>query len=305
MTDAPIGPLLALLAAVSFACSGVFISKGAAAGGKRRGVLFSVLVTMLFSSTLWLVVEGGELGDAAGEDWWAAIGWFALAGMLSMFFGRAFLYTSIAHLGVTRATALKRLEPFFSVLLAFVLLSEPLSGQDGVGMLAIALAFGLFLRHSLRGPGATAVHGAPSVAEYGWGVGSALAYALSYIARKFGLAIITAPAFATMVSATAGFISFLIAALFASRYREDIRSIFKSLNRWWVMAAICSSIGQISIFAALSYEEISTVVVIVSLEIFISSFLAVVVFRTERRPDAMTYLAAALATAGAILVASG
>jgi hypothetical protein len=45
------------------------------------------------------------------------------------------------------------------------------------------------------------------------------------------------------------------------------------------------------------------VVMIASLEIFISSFLSVVVFRTEARPDLETYIAAAIATAGVIAIA--
>jgi drug/metabolite transporter (DMT)-like permease len=304
MSDSLLGQLLALSSATSFACANVFISKGAKGGGDR-GVLFSVLVTMVLSGVLWLVLEGGALGIEDAQDWWIGIGWFVLAGILAMVFGRSFLYTSIRRLGVTRATAVKRLNPFFSVLLAAVLLAEPITGWDGLGMLAIALAFGLLLRRSVMTSNAAPLEGAPSAVDYAWGIGSALSYALAYIARKYGLALIAAPAFGTMVSAASGFAFFIIAAIFTARYRDNLYNIFKNLNKWLVFAALCVSFGQIFFFAALFYEKVSTVVMIASLEIFLSSFLAVVIFRTEKRPDTETYVAAAIATAGVIAVAAG
>lgn len=302
MSDALTGQLLALLSAVAFACGNVFISKGSSGGGDR-GVLFSVLVTMIFSGLLWLVLEGGSFGTGNPEVWWAGIGWFALAGILAMVFGRTFLFASIRKLGVTRASAVKRLNPFFSVLLAFALLGEPITGLDGIGILSIALAFGLLIRRSLRRGVSDSQSRPPSLGSYGWGVGSALSYALAYITRKYGLLLIGAPAFGTMVSAVSGFIFFSIAAIFVAQYRDNLRNMFRNLNGSLVLAAISVSLGQILLFAALFYEKVSTVVMIASLEIFIASFLSVVVFRTEVRPDLETYIAAVIATAGVIAIA--
>jgi len=304
MSDALTGQLLALLSAFSFACSNVFISKGATGGGDR-GVMFSVLVTMVFSGLLWLTLEGGNFGAEESEVWWAGVGWFVLAGILAMVFGRTFLFASIRKLGVTRASAVKRLNPFFSVLLAFTLLGEPATGLDVLGIIGIALAFGLLIRRSFkRNLGVTEVQSMPpSLGSYGWGVGSALSYALAYITRKYGLLLVGAPAFGTMVSAVSGFTFFAIAAIFVARYRNNFRNMFRNLNVWLVLAAITVSLGQILLFAALFYEKVSTVVMIASLEIFISSFLSVVVFRTEVRPDMETYIAAIIATAGVIAIA--
>ncbi|MEP3167633.1 MAG: DMT family transporter [Marinobacter sp.] len=304
MSDALTGQLLALLSAVAFACSNVFISKGASGGGDR-GVMFSVLVTMVFSGLLWLTLEGGSLGTGNPDEWWAGIGWFVLAGILAMVFGRTFLLASIRKLGVTRASAVKRLNPFFSVLFAFALLGEPITGLDGLGIVGIALAFGLLIRRSFQRSAADieAQAAPPSLASYGWGVGSALSYALAYITRKYGLLLVAAPAFGTMVSAVSGFTFFVIAAIFVSQYRVNFRNMFRNLNVWLVLAAFTVSLGQILLFAALFYEKVSTVVMIASLEIFIASFLSVVVFRTEARPDLETYIAATIATAGVIAIA--
>lgn len=302
MSDALAGQLLALVSAISFAFANVFIAKGSTGGGDR-GVLFSILVTMVFSGLVWLVMEGGSVAPGKSEVWWAGIGWFALAGILAMVFGRTFLFASIRELGVVRASAVKRLNPFFSVLLAFLLLGEPITGLDGLGILSIAIAFGLLIRRSFsRGLPEDAVH-VPSLSSYGWGVSSALSYALAYITRKYGLLLLGAPALGTMVSAVSGFIFFMVAAIFIGQYRQNLRNIFSNLNLWLVLAAVSVSVGQILLFAAIYFEKVSTVVMIASLEIFISTFLSVVVFRTEARPDLATYAAATIATAGVIAIA--
>ena len=304
MSDPQLGQLLALLSAVSFAFGGVFISRGARLGGDK-GVLFSVLVTMIFSFVLWIALEGGSLGQAEAGGRWRGIAWFALAGILAMVLGRTLLYTSIQRLGVTRAGSVKRLNPFFSVLCAYLLLSEPITGWDGIGMAIIAAAFGLLIYRSTArgGSGPRDAHLAPVL--YLWGVGSALAYSFAYVGRKNGLAEIDAPVFGTMISAVSGFVFFVIAAAFHPTHRNNLLRIFSNLNRWLFFAAIFVSCGQILQFAALFYEKVSTVVMINSLEIFMGSFLAVVVFRTERRPDAGTYIAAVLATAGVVAVTFG
>jgi uncharacterized membrane protein len=81
--------------------------------------------------------------------------------------------------------------------------------------------------------------------------------------------------------------------------------MFRNLDRWLVMAAVLVSLGQIALFAALRYERVSVVVMISSLEVFLASFLSVVIFRTETRPDLRTYVAATVAVAGVILIAWG
>jgi drug/metabolite transporter (DMT)-like permease len=290
VSEAQYGQLLALLSACSFAFGSVFVSKGAH-DRRDKGVLFSVFVTMIFSFLLWIIIEGGSFGQTTQDNWWLGMTWFALAGVFAMAFGRTLLYNSIRYLGVTRAGSVKRLNPFFAVLCASIFLAEPITHLDTLGMLAIALAFGLLIYKSRSG--LDSVHAGEKISpfNYTWGVGSALAYALAAISRKNGLIEIDAPVFGTMISAASGFCVFAIAAIFLRTYRENFRTLFSKVNRWLVLAGIFVSGGQILQFAALTYEKVSTVIMINSLEIFIASFLSVVVFRAERRPDIATYIA--------------
>jgi uncharacterized membrane protein len=303
MPDPQTGQLYALLSALSFSFGSVFISKGAKTR-KDKGVLFSVFVTMLFSFVIWYVMEAGETQIDNSEQWLSGVFWFVMAGVFAMVFGRTLLYTSIRHLGVTRAGSVKRLNPFFAVICAYIFLSEPISGMDTLGMGAIGVAFGLLIYESRKR--AQTVHEGEilSPTYYLWGVGSALAYALANICRKNGLIDFNAPAFGTFISASSGFVFFMIAAIFSTVYRENLRNLFSNINRWLFLSGIFVSAGQIFLFSALYHEKISTVVMINSLEIFIASFLSVVVFRAEVRPELTTYIAAIFATIGVILVAT-
>ena len=306
MPDTLIGEALALVSAFFFACAGVAVAKGSTGGGGDRGAVLSVVISIGVSAVLWITLEGGGIGGATGPEWWTGVAWFALAGLFAMNFGRGFLYVSIRRLGVTRASAVKRLNPFFSVILAFLLLGEAVTATDVSGMALIAFGFAILVRQSFLASRVTPADGvAPSPVDYLFGVASALSYASAYVTRKYGLAFIPNPAFGTMVSAVAGLASFAVAAIFAARYRDSFRHMFRRTNRWLVAAGFLISFGQISLFAALFYEDISTVVMIASLEIFIASFLSVVVFRAEARPGTATVIAAFLATAGVIAVAAG
>jgi len=303
MSGQALGQLLAVCSALSFALSNVFISRTSRSGGDK-GVMFSVLVTMAFSGCLWLLLESGGAGLGQAVDFWTGFWWFAFAGVSAMVFGRSLIFESLRRLGVTRASAVKRLNPFFSVMLAAVFLSEAITPLSGVGMAAIALAFAILVRQSFIDRGRLKVQ-SPAPTSYLFGVGGALAYAIAYVSRKAGLENLSAPAFGTFVSAVSGFIFFTGLAVFSSRYRGYFSGMFRNLDRWIVLGAIMVSAGQILLFAALAYETVSTVVMIASVEIFFSILLSVVIFRSEPVPRWPVLVAALLAMAGVVLVASG
>lgn len=301
MTDAIFGQCLALFSATCFAVAAVCVSRSRQSRGDR-GVFFSVLVTMVCSALLWLAA-GPEPVSIGGPDWWRGVGWFVVAGVCAMVLGRAFLFESIRRLGVVRASATKRLNPFFSVVAAALVLSERITPLAGIGMAIIATSFGIMVRESLL-KGSTDRAGAPALA-YAWGAGSAAAYAGAYVTRKLGLTDLPAPAFGTLVSAAAGLVFMLGMATVSTRQRDTVVNVFRYLDRWVVSAALAMSAGQIALFAALLYEKVSVLVMITSLEVFIASFLSVVVFRIEARPGPAIQVAAGLAMLGVVLVATG
>jgi drug/metabolite transporter (DMT)-like permease len=311
------GEAFALLAAVFFAGSGVAVAKGVAHGGRHgdHGALLSILITVIMAAAIWLATSDGGAVAGSGSALYWGIWWFAVSGVLTVFLGRTLLYQSIASVGAIRASMLLRLNPFFSVLLAAVILGEAISGTAGSGMLLILLSFGLLLQRTF---GRASAEGArppthdagslparPSPLDYAYGPASAFSYALGNVARKHALIIVPDSNFGTLISALAGLVSFAVSALFVPRYRVAFLGIFRKTSRWQVAAGICASAGQLSQFAAIKHIEVSRAVMISSAEIFLSMFLAIYVLRTEARPDAPTLLAAAMAMLGVVLVAAG
>jgi drug/metabolite transporter (DMT)-like permease len=303
VSEALLGQGLALASAFSFAFANVLIARSP---GRRdsRGVVFSVFVTAVFAAVIWLVLESYDMQVVGNATWWKGVGFYALAGVLSMVVGRSFLYTSVRRLGVVRSSTVKRMNPFFSSVLAFLILDEIITTLGAAGMALLLFAFLLMMRESAKNQQA-GDDAPPPVWDYSFGVLSALAYGSAYIFRKFGIFELPFPAFGTLVSALTGLIAFLLAGLFVKSLRGQLTGIFSDLDRWMIMASVAVSLGQILFFAAIVYETVIVVVMIASLEIFIASYLSIFVFRLERKISLSMALASGLAFAGVILITIG
>lgn len=297
MLGAYLGEVLALVAAGAFAGANYCVSRTTQSKGDK-GTMFSVFVTLVMSLGLW-VVTGRE--GVSGNDWQAGVLWFISAGLGAMLLGRSFLFASVRRLGVARSSAVKRLNPFFSVILAAGILGELISPLNGFGMLLIGISFVILLLERKSNVNDTQ---ARAPADYVTGVLAALCYALAYIARKLGLDAMPSPMLGTFISAASGFAAFGVAAAFSKAYRDKFLNMFSYLDRWIFTAAVLMSAGQILFFTALAVENVSTVVMIASLEILIAILLSSVVFRTEPLPSKRILLAALLAFIGVCLVAN-
>lgn len=302
------GELCALLSALCFATANVTIMRGAEPGAEDNGAFLSILMTTVIALVVWVYF--------GVRDGWPHINvggllWFACAGILTVFIGRVFLYASVQHLGAVRASAVKRLNPFFSVLLGVFVLGEPLTVGLSIGMLLIFASFGLLVRQSLRKAGqARAETGSPNLSMWGtltnlgyfYGPISALAYATGYVARKQGLLHIPDGAFGTMTGSVVAAIVFVLAAHFVDSYRRAVWNVFATFNPWLFAAGGLSSVGQILNFVALNYSTISRVALINSMEAFLTIFLSVWVFRTREKLSATILMAAGLGVIGTAFV---
>lgn len=312
------GEALALTSSACYSGAIVAIAKSAARKTGDNGALLSIIITAGLACAIWL---GGmwlgtlRTGSGAGYSDWTGIGWFLLSGILTIVLGRALHFQSVARLGPIRASTVNRLNPFFSVLVAALLLGESISPVAGGGIALIACSFvilsGRALRDGSRGglPGGAAGHSpghsqgrSPPLASYGFGACSALCYAFGYAARKLGLNALPDPYFGTFIGAAVGLVAYLAFGLFSDHYRRALRGLIAGTTRWHLVAALCISLGQIAQFAAISYIEVSRVVMISSAEIFFSMILSVYIARTDHRPDAATLCAAGFATAGVVLI---
>lgn len=300
-----IGEALALFSAFAFALGSVAIAKAMRQGSGESGVLLAILMTGILSGIAWLVLKAGS-NSAPVTMQPAGLAWFAASGVLATVWGRLALFKSIHHAGVIRATTTRRLIPFFSVAAAWAALGESIGGRAALGMALVAASFALLLWDA-RG---RMQNDAPSLPDrslglgYMFGVAGAASYALSFVARKMGLEASPDPYLGALIGSFAALLYYAMGGMVAARYR----AAFSQLRRpepWQLLAALCISTGQISQFVALSFTGVSQVAIVNSVEVFISAYLAIAVFRTETMPGPLVLIGTVLATAGVALVAIG
>jgi drug/metabolite transporter (DMT)-like permease len=256
-----------------------------------------------------------------------------------------------------QASAVKRLNPFFSVLLGVLVLGEPFDSIMMIGMLLIFSSFGVLLKQSMAptsgsaaptngsatptngsatptngsatptngsatptNGSATPTNGSATPRSSGsesaarswaakltnlgffYGPVSALAYATGYVARKQGLIALPDPAFGTMLGSVIGAVFFVLAAQFVDSYRHAVRNALTTFSPWLFATGVLSSMGQLLYFMALSHSTISRVALISSMEVFVTIFLTVVIFRSREQLSVPVLLAAGLGVAGTAFI---
>lgn len=305
---ARMGELFALFSAACFATANVTINRGSTAGDADNGAFLSILLTAAVA-VIAMLLSGSALSPKNLNAF--GLAWFALGGVLTAFVGRIFLFASVQSLGAMRASTVKRLNPFFAVILGTLVLGESLGGWMIPGMALIFTSFVFLAADSWHRSAATAVSGgsrAPAVSSRLLDLGlvygpiSAFAYALGYLARKQGLNLIPDPFLGTAVGALAGIGAYLLASIMIPAYRTAITNTLRRVNLWFYFTGLLASFGQLCYFVALSHSSVSRVALIASMEVFITIFLSVWIFRTRERLTANTLFAACLGVVGTGLI---
>jgi len=303
------GDLMSLLAAVCWSIANVTIARGAGGKGDDNGAFLSILLTAALAAIIWIV---GGLSYGWSVPVAAGVWWFAVAGALTIFIGRVMFHTSIQWLGAIRGSSVKRLAPFFSVLLGLLLLDERLSSALGAGMVLIFAGFGVLVWESLArtGPlpaGTQDTRDLPASASWVnagllYGAISALAYAAGNVARKYGLLHMPDAAFGAMFGSLVGAALFVLTARFVASYRQAVHRAFTKFNPWLLTAGIFASVGQLLFFVAIDLSTVSRAAMIVSCEVFLTMGLTVLVFRGREKLSAAAMVAALLGVLGTAVI---
>jgi drug/metabolite transporter (DMT)-like permease len=297
-----LGDALALASATCFAISNVTIARGARPEAEDNGAFVSLLLTTLISGLGWIA-----LGMARGFQpvTGRALLWFAGAGVFTAFVGRVFFYESVQRLGAMRSAALKRLNPFFSVVLGVLVLGETLTRGMTIGLALILSSFAVLVIGTRRIAGAEAGESKGRFLlrwGYVYGVVSALGYSSGYLLRKMGLAEAHDALLGAMVGCLVGAAMFLATAAFNADYARAVRSTFAKPNAVLIAAGVMSSLGQILYFAALNEIAMSRVALISSMEVFVTLFLGFAFLRRHERLTPALLVAAALGVVGTAFI---
>jgi drug/metabolite transporter (DMT)-like permease len=298
-----LGDALALVSATCFAVSNVTIARGARPEAEDNGAFVSLIITTLIAGAGWIAVgmARGFMPVTA-----RALLWFAGAGVFTAFVGRVFFYESVQRLGAMRSSALKRLNPFFAVVLGVIVLGETLTRGMTIGLALIVGSFAVLVAGTRN---VKVIEAAPDAARshlarwgYLYGIVSALGYSSGYLLRKMGLAEAHDALLGAMVGCFVGALMFLVTAIFSADYARAVRATFARPNAWLIGAGVMSSFGQIFYFAALNESPMSRVALISSMEIFVTLFLGFAFLRKRERLTPALFLAAALGVLGTAFI---
>ena len=287
--------------------SSVAIAKGAKRSSAESGVLLSAIMTGLLSGVAWTQVPGGTVPGTESPMTWSAVAWFVASGLLATVGGRIFMFRSIEFAGVIRASTTRRLMPLISLLLSWLIIGEDISPAAGSGMALIALSFLLLFwdnRSSMRISTDDPRRRAMVSRGLAFGVISAILYAISFIARKFGLEATPNALFGAFVGSLTAVGFYAAASIVSARYRTIVANALSAPDPLQLAAAFLMSLGQIAQFGALMITSVGRVTFINSVEIYIAAFLSVAVFRTESLPNGLVIFATVLATSGVVLLAA-
>lgn len=143
-----IGPILALIAAVSFAIGIVLVRKTAGEAGEA----FTVTALSIFAGIpLFAVVI------AINGDWHylatislKALGMLAAVGIIHFIIGRLWAYDAFRYIGANRATPITQISPIVTIALSWIFLGESLTVYIAFG--ALLMLAGVLLIGQEKGP---------------------------------------------------------------------------------------------------------------------------------------------------------
>ena len=186
-----IGIILALLSAVASGLSVVLVRKHSAGSNAFN---MSLVITIVGMVILWpLAMALPELGAVNLEGFLL----FAVSGVLSPGLVRLFYYKGLRTLGASGNSAIFSVYPLYSALLAVVLLSEVLSGENWLGIFCIILGV-VFIDLSIHG--SNSAEGKTGRKNLIFPIIGGVMLGVSSIIRKFALNICNAPVLGVAVA---------------------------------------------------------------------------------------------------------
>ena len=288
--DLLVGALLALATALLWGSREIFLRRAFETTKPVHGLLVTVAVTFivslmaafLYESTLWNQLT---LGDML---LWTTIG------MLHFPVAMTLYYLGIGSVGASRTSVVSNVSAIVTPLLGMALLGEPST---------LTVTAGVFV----AGAGIFAVS-ASDIDSDEWRWQKGLAYALlaglmwsvTNLLTRFGFAEHRLPMTALTIASGVPLLP-IVLYLISRQMGEDVLSDMKH-SRQLVSGCFLSALGQVTLFAALSFAPTIYVVPTYNLKSLVTVILAYAVIPKSERINLRVILGAILAIGGIVLI---
>ena len=289
------GIIYALIAGLFWGTSPVLVKRGLAHADVSAATLYQQ-ATILFTLVCSALFEGDLY---AGKIAPQAMGIFCITGVVGAYLGRTLFVKSVDQIGASRAQSLNNSSPLITVLLAALLLGEPLSPALLAGVLLIISGVFFVTERSSgdRPDGASRVITMTSLL-------ATLCYGIVPVLKKLGTDNGGTPVIGALVMHATGLVLLLTLGRFLKIERKWERIPTQSLI-CFISAGFLYAIGSIFTLKALVYAPASVVAPIWSAQPIVSFLLAKTTLKGIEEVSFKDGAAAALVGAGVLVLRWG
>jgi DME family drug/metabolite transporter len=221
---------------------------------------------------------------------------FALSGVLTPGIVRLLYYSGLKKLGAPVNSSVFSIYPLYSVLLAVLFLSEMLSLENWVGVLLVIVG-GVLVEMSSREINSGVSHNRRSLV---FPILGGFTLGVSSIIRKYALDIYNAPVLGVAVAYTFSFLPYVLMLVFSGSTRKAL-SLKQDVRFFW-LAGIGQALSWILSFYALSFEEVSIITPLLSVEPLFVALFAYIYLRDLEQVSRKLVVSIVLTVLGVVLV---
>ena len=266
-----IGIALAILSAATSALSVILVRRHSRNSSTFNISLIISLVGLILLWPLALILTDFSVVNLA------SILIFALSGVLTPGLVRLLYYQGMEKLGAPVNSSLFATYPLYAALLAQLFLSEILMPGNWVGIILVFLS-GILVERSAREVHIDGKHMGRNLV---FPLLGGLALGAGSILRKFALDLFNAPVLGVAVAYTFSLVPYLVMFLLSKPTRKEI-SLKRDLRLFWA-AGIGQAVTWMLSFYALSYDSVSVVTPLLSIEpVFVALFAYLYLRKTDK-----------------------
>jgi uncharacterized membrane protein len=297
------GEIYALLGAMLFGVGHLAVRKAHDDGWSNHTVLLTVAIINTVCYTIvvaWLGLTG-QLPAVRPE----AIGFFALAGLLTTCIGRTTVWASMQYIGASRATSYRMTSPIVTVILAYFLLNERMSVEALLGGVVIIVGLWLLTNETSGSEKTRPLKGQTQkglLIGVSLGLASSASFGGGQIYRKLGLEFSSAPIIGSLVGSLVSVVMFSGAALRNGRWKEMLDA-YRQRFAWPILlAGLLTAAAQFSIFFSYERSRVSTASVLGATEPVWTFLVGSLIMRSQESPTWRLALSIVVIFVGAALV---
>ncbi|SEH65694.1 Uncharacterized membrane protein [Halopenitus malekzadehii] len=224
-----LGVVLALLAAVMIASTGLLVRLGTNEGRAFDAVVVVLLVNLVILLPTTALLHYPNFGISP-----YAVTMFMLAGLVGTMLGRSLYFVSVSKIGASRSDAIKASQPLHATFVAILVLGETLTVEHLIGIVAITVGVGV-VSLDLKSDKSGEVPMQRFLAYLVFPLGAAFFYGIEPTFAKLGFAegtpLLVGLTIKTIVAFTA------IVVVLYRRGELPTRTDFTRKNVYWYLAA--------------------------------------------------------------------